>query len=479
VADLIIKNGTVLTMDKERRILENGAVVITDSRITAIGTTGEILSKHSAVKTIDAAGKLVMPGFVNAHTHVIQVLLRGGLSQDRELYDWLFNVLYPGLEQYTADEARLAATLYYTEAIRAGITTIVDNADQGKSDDIASATIGTYAELGIRAVYARMFFDSAPQHLDKLVETVMRKGPTVKHAKNLFEPTDDALAHIESLMRRFHNTQDGRIQVWPAPGLPNTTTEIGLMRAVELAEKYNTMITLHLAEAPLDSNMHGMTSTEYLNAIGFLSPRLLAAHCVWMNDRDLRLLKFHDVKVAHNSISNLYLASGFAPISKMISQGITVGVSTDDANCNDTVNMILAMKVAALAQRGHNLDSSALTTEKVLEMATIDAAKTIGMEHEIGSLEPGKKADVIVIGLNQAQMLPNHHIPSVLVFQAYGSEIETVVVDGKILMENRALTCLDSSQEQNLYKEAQQASRSIALKGGLTGLNREWRSLGS
>ncbi len=476
--DIIIRNGIVLTMDKHRTILSDGAVVIKADRIVAVGPNDEILARYRAAKVIDASGNLIMPGFVNSHTHVIQVLLRGGLSQDRELYDWLFNVLYPGLEQYRPEDAQLAATLYVTEAVRSGITTIVDNADQGRSDDIAAATIETYGKLGIRAIYARMFFDSSPQHLEKLVETVMRKAPAVKHANSLFEPTDDALSHIESLISRYHNAYEGRIHVWPAPGLPNTTTEDGLMRAAQMAEKYGTMVTLHLAEAPLDANMHGMTSTEYLNALGFLSPRLLAAHCVWMNERDLRLLKFHNVKVAHNAVSNLYLASGFAPVSKMVSQGITVGVSTDDANCNDTISMILAMKIAALAQRGSNLDSSALTTEKVVEMATIDAAKAIGLDHEIGSLEPGKKADVIVVGLQKAQLYPNHHIPSVLVFQAYGSEVEMVIADGKILMEERVLTFLDDADELLLYKDAQRASESIAKRGGLTGLEREWRSLG-
>lgn len=478
MTDLLIKGGRVLTMDGTRAIIEDGAIAIKGNRIEAIGPSAEITAKYTAEKVINANGKLVMPGFVNVHTHVIQVLLRGGLSQDKELYDWLFNVLYAGLSKYTGEDAAIATNLYCTEAIRAGITTIVDNEDQGRSDDCAVSTIKEFSRIGIRAVYARMFFDASPEHLSKYIETVMRKAPTVRHSEDLIETSEQALSHIESLIKRFHNTEDGRIMVWPAPSLPNIVSERGLLEGLELAKKYDTMVTTHLAEAPLDANMYGMTATEFLHCLGFLSPKVLAAHCVWMNDRDLRLLKVNDVKVAHNAVSNLYLASGIAPISKMVSQGITVGIGTDDANCNESINMIQAMKIAALAQRTNNFDPSALTSEKIVEMATIDAAKAIGLDHEIGSLEVGKKADLIILDLAQPQLCPLHHIPNGLVFQAYGSEVETSIVDGKILMQDRVLNFLNNKEEKELYEDAQKASQAIAKRAGLPGLEREWRTLG-
>lgn len=479
MTDLLIKGGKILTMDKGRTIIQDGAVAIKGNKIEAVGENAVIIAKYKADKVIDAKGKLIMPGFINVHTHVIQVLLRGGLSQDKELYDWLFNVLYAGLSIYTGEDAAIATNLYCTEAIRSGITTIVDNEDQGKSDECAVATIGEFSRIGIRGIYARMFFDASPEHLSKYIETVMRKANTVQHSKDLIENSEQALSHIESLFKRFHNTQDGRIKIWPAPSLPNIVSEEGLLKALEMAKKYETMVTTHLAEAPLDANMYGMTATEFLHCLGFLSPRVLAAHCVWMTDKDLRLLKVNDVKVAHNSVSNLYLASGIAPISKMVSMGITVGIGTDDANCNENINMIQAMKIAALAQRVSNFDASALTSEKIVEMATIDAAKAIGMENEIGSIEPGKKADIIILNLTQPQLTPLHHIPNGLVYQAYGSEVETTIIDGKIIMEDRILSFLDSKQEQELYKDAQKVSYGIAKRTGLPGLNREWRVLGS
>jgi atrazine chlorohydrolase/5-methylthioadenosine/S-adenosylhomocysteine deaminase/melamine deaminase len=476
--DIIIKHGSVLTMDKERRIIDDGAVVISGSKIEATGKSKEILGKYRADTIIDAVDKIVMPGFINVHTHVIQILLRGGLSQDRELYDWLFNVLYPGLAVYTGEDASVATTLYCAEAIRSGITTIVDNEDQGRSDECAVATIKEFARTGIRAVYAREFFDFNPPHMGKLVEATMSKAPGVKHAQDLFETSEQAIAHTESLMDRFHNSENGRIQVWPAPSIPDTTTEKGLLQALELAKKHDVMVAIHLAEAPLEANMYGMTSTEFLYSIGFLHPRILAAHCVWINDRDIRLLKINDVKVAHCPVSNLYLASGIAPISKMVTQGVTVGIGTDDANCNESVNMIQAMKIAALVQRGVTKDASALTSEKVVEMSTIDAAKAIGLDREIGSLEAGKKADVIVVDSRHPQLRPLHHIPNGLVYQAYGCEVETVIVDGRIAMKDRKLSFLDGKEEVSLYREAQKLSSDIARRANLQGLDREWRVLG-
>jgi cytosine/adenosine deaminase-related metal-dependent hydrolase len=472
---IVIKGGLVLTVDAQRSILPDGAVAIDGGRIVRVGSTTEVGAAYEGRKTIDATGKLVMPGLVNAHTHVIGTLLRGGLSQDRELYDWLFNVLYPGLAAYSPDDARIGALLYCAEAVRGGITTIVDNADQGRADDIAVATIETYREVGVRAIYARMIFDAAAEHTSKLVELIMRKGVKVRHATDLIESTDDAFAQIESLIDRFHGAEDGRLAIWPAPSVPNAKSEEGLARANELAARYGTMTTIHLAEAPFDATIHGVTSTAYLHALGFLSPRLLAAHCVYVTERDVRLLQTNGVAVAHNAISNLYLASGIAPIARMVAHGMTVAVTTDDANCNDSVNLFQAMKFAALVQRARDLDPTALTSEKVVEMVTIDAARAIGLDGEIGSLEAGKRADVIVLDLAQPQLVPLHHVPSALVYQAYGTEVETVIIDGTPVMENRELQFLDEARQAELYDDAQAASAAIAKRAGLAGADGGWR----
>lgn len=477
--DLLIEGGTVLTMDPGRTILEDGAVAVSAGRIEAVGPAAGVRGRYQPRQRINASGGLVMPGLINTHTHVIQSLLRGGLAQDRGLFDWLLNYHYAGLGSFTPDDAVLGATLYCAEAIRGGITTIVDNADERRADDVAVASIQTLADIGIRAIYGRMFSDREvvePPELGKYAEAIMRRSPNVKHATDFVETTDEALAHVESLIRRFHGSAGGRIQVWPAPTIPNLTSEAGLMGSLELARKHDTMVTVHLSEAPIDATMFGMSSTEYLYSIGFLSPLVLAAHCVHCTDRDLRLLRSHDVKVAHNAISNLYLASGFAPVADMAALGITVGLGTDDPDCNETINMLLVMKAAALVQKAHCLDAAALTSEKVVEMATIDGARAVGMEDRIGSLETGKRADVIVVDLQQPQLQPMHHIPNALVYQAYGSEVLTTVVDGEVLMKDRVLAFLGDRDEAALYREAQAASLGIIQRANLEGLDRGWMS---
>jgi cytosine/adenosine deaminase-related metal-dependent hydrolase len=478
--DLLVVGGQVLTMDPERRILDDGGVAVTSGRIEAVGTGADIRDRYRPRKIIDATGGLVMPGLINTHTHVIQSLLRGGLAQDRSLFDWLLNYHYAGLGAFRPDDARLGATLYCAEAIRGGITTIVDNADERRDDDVAVASIQAFVDIGIRAIYGRMFSDRSvvePPELGKYAEAVMRRSPNVKHATDFVESTEDALAHVDSLVQRFHGAGGGRIQVWPAPTIPNLTSEAGLMGSLEMAERNGTMVTVHLSEAPIDATMYGMSSTEYLYAIGFLSPLVLAAHCVHCNERDLRLLRSHDVKVAHNAISNLYLASGFAPVARMAALGITVGLGTDDPDCNETINMFLVMKAAALVQKAHNLDAAALTSEQVVEMATIDGARAVGMEDRIGSLEVGKRADIIVVDLQEPQLQPMHHVPNALVYQAYGSEVRTTIIDGEVLMEDRALIFLEDRDEASLYREARAASLAIIERANLEGLDRGWASL--
>jgi cytosine/adenosine deaminase-related metal-dependent hydrolase len=195
-----------------------------------------------------------------------------------------------------------------------------------------------------------------------------------------------------------------------------------------------------------------------------------------MEDRDLKLLKKYDVKVVNNVVSNMFLGSGIAPVSKMVDLGITVGLGTDDANCNNSTNMLVDMKFAALAQKARQLDAAALSAEKVLEMATIDGAKTLGLENEIGSLEPGKRADLIILDMEAPHLKPCHHIPSTIVYQARGTEVEAVMIDGKWLMQNRRpLFLTDFEQEKKVLADAQRVSLAVLKRAGMEHLkNRGW-----
>jgi atrazine chlorohydrolase/5-methylthioadenosine/S-adenosylhomocysteine deaminase/melamine deaminase len=475
--DLLITNAYVVSMDPDRRVLRDGAIAIREDRIEAVGTMAE-LGERPAARVIDAGGKVALPGFVNSHTHATHNLQRGGPSDDRVLYDWLVNSLNPSMKAYRRDDVRLAARLYCLEAIRSGITTFVDNADYARHSFHPEEAIGVFQEFGLRAIYGRLFFDTVPEELGPYFEAMEEKEPEINHDAEFLEDANKALADTEALIDRFHGSADGRISVWPAPAIAVTTTKAGLLGARDLAKRKGTMLTIHVAQSPHDRLQAGVSSVEYLAAIGFLGPWVLANHMVQVEYNDLRILRDRDVRIAHNPVSNMYVADGIAPIAEMNLAGITVGIGTDDCNANQSVSVISDMKFAALAQKVKYGSSAAITAEKVLEMATIDGARAIGMEEEIGSLEVGKKADLSLVDLNHPQTTPWHNAASALVYQAYGNEVDTVLVDGQVLMEGRRLVALDAEQEADLLVASQQASGEVLDRAGMQKLrDRPWTSI--
>jgi atrazine chlorohydrolase/5-methylthioadenosine/S-adenosylhomocysteine deaminase/melamine deaminase len=476
---LLVRDARVVTMDADRRVLSPGYVAVADDRIIGVGPQAEC-PYDRAERVIDASRKAVLPGFVNAHTHAIHILMRGGLSDDRALYDWLFNVVLPGLRAYRREDVEVAARLYCLEALRSGVTTFVDNVEfpTERWDMAADTAIGVYRDAGLRVMFARMFYDHTPDDFVPVIEAMEAKEPGVRHDPGGLEPTAEALAAIERLMRRHHDSADGRIQVWPSPGVARFCTREGLLGARDLARRFGTMVTLHLAESPLDRLQGGLPSVEYLGSIGFLGPDVLAGHCVQTDVNDIRTLRAFDVKVANNPVSNLLLASGIAPIAEMQAAGITVGLGTDDGNCNNSVNIVADMKFAALAQKGRYRSAAAITAEKVLEMATIDGARAVGLGDRIGSLERGKKADLVLLDLAHANLVPCHSVASVMVYQANGTEVDTVVVDGRILLEGRRMTAMAPGEEDELLARAQSASEHVATQARLAGFgDRGWRSM--
>ena len=326
-ASVLIENGTVVTVDRDRRVIESGTVAISGEQIADVGPAAVLAEKWEAEHVVDARGMAVLPGLINSHTHCTHNLLRGGLSQDRNLYDWLLNVLYAGLAQYSGEDAQLAAKLYCLESIRGGITTSVDNADFGRIDALAENTIETYQALGVRAVYARMFYDHDPKGDASLIEALERKEPTVKHAPNFIEKTDQALASMTRLMQKYHQSAGGRIQVWPSPRHSRCSSPPMACCAPSVWLKSTAPCSR--PTLPNRRRMQSCTASVLRNTCptwAISAPSFLAGHCVWMKDRDIRLLKKHDVRVSNLAVSNQYLASGIAPIAKMVNQGITVGI---------------------------------------------------------------------------------------------------------------------------------------------------------
>jgi cytosine/adenosine deaminase-related metal-dependent hydrolase len=487
VPELLIEDVTVLTMDAERRTIPHGWISVADNRIEAVGQ-GEPPPAEGA-RRIRGRGGLAMPGLISTHQHVIDSLLRGGLEQDRDLVDWLINALYGGLSAYTPEDCRLAATLTVTEALRAGVTTLTDNWGVNNGDDparvaeCAEATLETYKSTGIRVMFAPMMQDVFPDYWAGLATTLRWKnrGSRLDPA-TLTEDTDHALGRVESLLAAHHGSENGRIRICPAPILVQTASPQVLLGALELARRFDTIVTIHNCESARDAQVftesgRAMSSTDYLNALGFLDERVLAAHCVWLDDRDLRLFKVCGAKVAHCPSSNSVLASGVAPVSKMVLAGIPVGLGTDNMNANCNVSILREMRHAVLLQKAVTLDPGALTAEKAVEMATIDGARALGLEDELGSIEASKKADIIVLDTDRPHWYPRHHIASVLVYQAQSDDVCTVIVDGRVVMEDRVLSHLPPDAEPAFYAGVQKASDDIIKRAGLeTIVRRGWQS---
>lgn len=428
---ILIKNGYIVTMDPKRRVYKDGFVVINDSRIEEIGETKDIGNRYKDAKVIDAKDKVVLPGLIDAHTHLYQVLYRG-LGDDMPLAEWLMKCIWPLSRYLGREESYMGALLASLEMLKTGTTTFADshyiNIDKGCHDGIAQAI----DEIGIRGVLGRATVDSSP-------------------APEIFrESIDEAQIGAAAVIEKHHGSANGRITVRVEP-LNETLASKDMIKAMwDIAKQYNVGMNMHLAETSgrvqSSRDKYGLSSIEFLNSIGVLGPNLLLAHCVWISKKEIYLLSSTDTKVVHNSVSNQYLADGIAPIPELIRNGVTVTIGADGACSNNNLDMFGAMKAAALLHKVNEMNPLALTAEKVLEMATIDAAKSLGMDDEIGSLEVGKKADIILVDSNRADMTPNYSKISNLVYATTGDAVDTVLVDGKIVMDNRNIVNMEEQQ---------------------------------
>ncbi|WP_133150531.1 amidohydrolase family protein, partial [Frankia canadensis] len=423
-----------------------------------------IQAEPGGARVIDAAGSALLPGFVDAHVHSLDILLRGGVADDRPLYDWLVNVNLPAARAYRLEDHATAVRLFSLEALRSGITTVVDQIEVpfAEWDEISDVVVDTYVQTGLRAVVGQMFYDTVPPEMDALMAAYTRKEPQLTPDLGA-QPggLEDVLAKLETLIRRHHGKADGRISYWPAPGVAILCTADALLGAQRLARRHGVMTTVHVAESPLDRMQQGMSSVQYLAAIGYLAPDVLAGHCVQVDTNDIRALAVAGAKVSSQPVSNLFLGNGIAPVADMQTAGVVVALGTDDGNCNNSVNFLADMKFAALLQKGRAGNPAVLGAEKVLEMATIDGATAVGLADVIGSVEVGKQADLILVDLSGAHLHPRQSTASVLVYQANGTEVHTVVIAGEVVLENRQPTWLDPDAERRLVEDVDEASARI------------------
>jgi cytosine/adenosine deaminase-related metal-dependent hydrolase len=441
MTDLLLTNGTVVAMNADRDILSDGAVAVADGEIVDVGPTDRIEAEYTAPERIDASGQAILPGFISTHVHVSGILLRG-LGNHRNLYDWLINVKRPGTSAMTAEDHTIAAAVYAREALSTGLTTFVENATGsggGYDTELLEGKFAVYDAAGVRNIYAYAFADKPPsQSFVESAGDIAMREPSVAHVlpDETVADTQDALDTVESLIESYHGTADGRQSVWPAPYLATIVTPEGLQGAYDIAERHDVMTTTHTAEDAFNEQSRRLSSVAYLRNAGYLGERALLGHCVQVSEADMRALAVTDTRVAHNTLANCALGSGIAPVPTMQSYGVTVAMGTDNVPNNDTVNMFKDMEVAAHLHKAHNRDAGAITAEKVLEMATIDAAHAIGRGDDLGSIESGKLADMVLVDLDCPHMTPSQYLPATLVYQTRGSEVDTVICNGEVVYED-------------------------------------------
>jgi 5-methylthioadenosine/S-adenosylhomocysteine deaminase len=418
--DLIVHNAIVVTMDGASRVLTRGAVAIRGNSIIAVDAGEAIAASYIARDTLDAGGQVVMPGLINTHTHAPMVLYRG-LADDLALMDWLQKYIFPAeAKTVTREFVRAGTRLAALEMIRSGTTTYVDM--YYFEEEIGRAT----REAGLRGV---------------LGQTIIQFP--VPDAKT----PQEELARTEAFLQAF--ADDELITPAVAPHAMYTLDAASLRASRALADKYKAPVVIHLAETADESRtsqkQHKMSPTRYLESLGLWGPRTLAAHGVWLSAADIQILARHKIGISHNPESNMKLASGTAKVPAMRKAGISVGLGTDGAASNNDLDMFEAMRQAAFLHKLTTGDPRAVPAAAALAMATIEGARALQMDDRIGSLEPGKRADMIIVSMAGARQTPMYDPVSHLVYVARGDDVTTMIVNGRILMRDGKVLSLDET----------------------------------
>ena len=440
--DLLILGGTVVTMGK-KGIIKDGAVVIEDDIIIDVGKNYEIKQKYPRYERLITKGRIIMPGLINTHQHAAMSLLRG-YADDYPLKEWLENWVWPFERHMTGYDIYVGALLTAVESIMGGTTTV--NTMYHYMDDYNEAA--AFAEVGLRGVIGHVCFS--------------------------WRKEQDRRA-LENLARKWHGKADGTIRVSVDPHAPYTVDPEYMRElrfiTLDLNEKYASgsdpiIWHTHLAETEdepqkiKDAFNVSVTNgvIDYVNSLGVLGQDVIAAHCVHLTKRDIEVLSLRGVKVSHNPISNLKLASGVSPIPNLLESGVTVSLGTDSPCSNNSADMFEVMKFTALLHKGINRNPTLLPAETILRMATIDGAKSLLWDEKIGSIEVGKKADLIIVDFKKPHLWPVYNEISHLVYAAKPSDVETVIVNGRIIMENRKLKTV---KVEEVMKKAEKAKEKL------------------
>jgi 5-methylthioadenosine/S-adenosylhomocysteine deaminase len=418
--DLLVVGGTIVTMDQTRRVLDDGGIAVSQGRIVAIGPRAEIESRYTSRQKVVAAGKVITPGLINGHTHVPMVLFRG-LADDMDLQEWLTKYIFPAEAKNVTEEfVRVGARLGLAEMIRGGTTTYCDM--YYFEDAIADET----AKAGVRGVLGETIIDF----------------PVADNKTNA-----EGMAYVEKFVARWK----GHDLIVPAiaPHAPYTVSEEHLKAARAFSDRTGAPIVTHISETKreVDDSVKakGASPVAYLERIGFLNDHVIAAHMVWPQGTDIAILKSRGVGVVHNPQSNMKLASGVAPVPRMLTEKILLGLGTDGAASNNDLNMWEEMDTVAKLHKVFTGDPKVISAQEAFELATIRGAQALHLDKQIGSLETGKRADLLVIDRDTLNQIPLYNVYSDLVYATKAADVETVIINGRLVMRNKRLLTLNEA----------------------------------
>ena len=439
-ADIIISGGTVVTMDAKHTIQDDAGIAIKGDTIVAIGPRHQIAAWYESAQTVDAAGKLILPGFDNGHTHVPMTLFRG-LHDDVTLNDWLYKYIFPAeAKNVNEDFVRWGTRLAAAEQIRSGVTTFADM--YYFEDAVAEET----KAAGMRGVLGETWIDfPAPDNKSEA----------------------EMAAYTEKFLKKWQG--DPLIHAAPAPHSIYTCSQKTLQDSAALARKYKAPILIHVAEMKKEwddsQKQHGMSPVQYLDKLGILGPDVVAAHCIFVDEADRKTLAEKRVGCVHNPASNMMIASGVAPVPEMLAAGVAVGLGTDGpAGSNNDLDLMEEIDLAAKLAKVTKNNPLTLNAKAVVEMATIEGARALHLENETGSLEPGKKADIIILDLDAPNAVPMYDIYAQIAYSLKANDVKTVIIGGRVVMRDRKLLTVD---EQQVISKAREYGKSVAASLGM------------
>lgn len=429
--DLIIENANIITMDSGDNVLY-GSILIENGVIKSIGRINRS-SLKATCEVIDAKGSFVLPGFIQTHIHTGQTLFRG-MADDMELLDWLSRHIWPYEAAHNKESVYASAQISMLEMIASGTTTFLDIGLVHNVESIFRAL----KESGLRGVVCKMLMD--------------KKG----HPDGLGEDMTESEAEIRYLFNKYHKTENGRLMLGIGPRFALSVGEESLIKSADIARELNLIITTHSSENVKEvitvKELFKTSNIAFLHRCGLLNKNSVIAHCIWLEKGDFELLRDSGTSVAHCPSANLKLASGFARVSEMLDYDINVTLGADGAPCNNNLNMLIEMRLAALIHKPR-VGPKKLDAKTILKMATINGAKALGLDSEIGSIEVGKKADLILVGNGSPHMNPVENPYSAIVYSSDSSDIECVIVDGKIIYRDGRHYCWEIEEVVRKAKE--------------------------